>query len=174
MNKKGVVFFLILMVCFMGCTSPIKYVDEGAIIKPAKVQKNDKFRHTLPGIKVDIPKDEIFSEDLTFASPITNKHIVRLEKEPKAKATLDAQLKREADGEIAKINSEFWTKVTLFNFLALATLYLLWQARKFYREWKKDRAAKEVNPFTAPKEEKKKEPKSNDQGSLHDNTESEF
>lgn len=173
MNKKGLTFFLILLVCLAGCTSPVKYAD-GSVIEPTKTKKIDKYRQTLPGIKVEIPKEEIFSEDLSFESPITNKHIIKLQKEPYAKEALDAQLNREAGEEIAAANYEFWTTVTLYNFLALATLYLLWQGRKFYKEYKKDKAASEVNPFSAPKEEKKKEPKSNDQGSLHDNENSEF
>ena len=88
---------------------------------------------------------------------------MRVVNEPGAKKALDAQMAREVAMEIKESNYEFWTKVTLVNFLVILFGWIAWTILG----WWKNRVPK-FNPFAAPATNKKSPLVVTKKDSLHD------
>lgn len=169
---KKLSIILVLAILMGGCAmDPIKMVPDAKVIKPVKTEKINKMVREVPGIVVEVPEDEVFSEDLILEAPLTKKDIVRVINEPGAKHALDAQINREVAAEIQESKYEFWTKVTLINFVVIFLGWIAWTIRKWWRTRPKK---EEVNPFAAKPEDKKSPLVHTKKDSLHDNDSPEF
>jgi|TARA_R110000787_G_scaffold50093_7_gene119737 hypothetical protein len=161
---KKLSIILVFAICLAGCAvDPIKMVPGAKVIKSSKVVKLNKMVGEIPGIVVEVPADEVFSKNLNLEDSLTKKDIMRVVNEPGAKKALDAQMAREVAMEIKESNYEFWTKVTLVNFLVILFGWIAWTILG----WWKNRVPK-FNPFAAPATNKKSPLVVTKKDSLHD------
>ena len=143
--KKIIAILLVSVMVLGGCSSPVAFAPDGSVIKPTPTKKVNKYNRELPGIKVELPKEEVYSEGLLLESSITNKDIVRLTKESGARRAFDAQLNRETASKVSEAKYEFWKTATAIWFSALLVGFVAWQVRKRLKNREK---APEINPFS--------------------------